>query len=112
MTTGKLFFFALSTLGSFELLRMVGGNKIQIYFLPSLTIAVQVSVLLLAGLWNLLPETALALYLFGFFGLFLRVFREKSLIWRHYSADKRKSELSAVGMSGKHEINTGTGIPS
>lgn len=79
MTTGKLFFFALSTLGFFELLRMVGGNKIQIYFLPSLTIAVQVSVLLLAGLWNLLPETALALYLFGFFGLFLRVFREKSL---------------------------------
>ena len=79
MTLVKLFFFALSTLGSFELLRLAGRDRIQTYFLPSLTIAVQVSVLFLAGLWNLLPEAAGILYLLGFFGLFLLVVREKSL---------------------------------
>ena len=44
MTLVKLFFFALSTLGSFELLRLAGRDRIQTHFLPSLTIAVQVSV--------------------------------------------------------------------
>lgn len=39
------------------------------------------------------------------------IFGKKSLIRSHYPADKRQSELSAVGMSGKHEINTGVGIP-
>ena len=73
MTLVKLFFFALSTLGSFELLRLAGRDRIQTHFLPSLTIAVQVSVLFLAGLWNLLPEAAGILYLLGFFGLFLLV---------------------------------------
>ena len=58
MTLVKLFFFALSTLGTFELLRLAGRDRIQTHFLPSLTIAVQVSVLFLAGLWNLLPEAA------------------------------------------------------
>lgn len=47
MTLVKLFFFALSTLGSFELLRLAGRDRIQTHFLPSLTIAVQVSVLFL-----------------------------------------------------------------
>lgn len=79
MTLLKFLFFALSTLGSFELLRMAGADKIRIHFLPSLTIAAQVSVLFLAGLWNLLPEATAALYLLGFFGLFLRVLREKTL---------------------------------
>ena len=39
------------------------------------------------------------------------IFWKKSLIRRHYPADKWKSELSTVGMSGKHEINTDAGIP-
>lgn len=87
MTLVKLLLFALSTLGSFELLRMAGRDKIQIHFLPSLTIAMQVSLLFPAGLWNLLPEAAAALYLLGFFGLFLRIFREKSLGFLRKYAD-------------------------
>ena len=48
MTLIKLLLFALSTLGFFELLRMAGRDQIQIHFLPSLTIGVQVSVLFFA----------------------------------------------------------------
>ena len=107
MTLVKLFFFALSTLGSFELLRMAGRDRIQVHFLPSLTIAVQVCVLFLAGLWNLLPEAAVLLYGAGFFGLFLRIFREKSLGFLRKYADFGYAALlliligSALAVRGK-----------
>lgn len=107
MTLIKLLLFALSTLGSFELLRMAGRDQIQIHFLPSLTIGVQVSVLFFAGLWNLLPEAAGALYLLGFFGLFLRGFREKSLEFLRKYADFGYAALlviligSALAVKGK-----------
>ena len=107
MTLVKLFFFALSTLGSFELLRLAGRDRIQTHFLPSLTIAVQVSVLFLAGLWNLLPEAAGILYLLGFFGLFLLVVREKSLNFLRKYADFGYATLlmiligSALAVKGK-----------
>lgn len=107
MTFVKLFFFALSTLGTFELLRLAGRGKIQTHFLPSLTIAVQVSVLFLAGLWNLLPEAAGMLYLLGFLGLFLRVFQEKSLVFLRKYADFGYAALlmilmgSALAVRGK-----------
>lgn len=107
MTLVKLFFFALSTLGSFELLRLAGRDRIQTHFLPSLTIAVQVSVLFLAGLWNLLPEAAGILYLLGFSGLFLLVIREKSLNFLRKYADFGYAALlmilmgSALAVKGK-----------
>lgn len=107
MTFVKLFFFALSTLGTFELLRLAGRGQIQTHFLPSLTIAVQVSVLFLAGLWNLLPEAAGILYLLGFLGLFLRVFQEKSLVFLRKYADFGYAALlmilmgSALAVRGK-----------
>lgn len=107
MTFVKLFFFALSTLGTFELLRLAGRGQIQTHFLPSLTIAAQVSVLFLAGLWNLLPEAAGMLYLLGFLGLFLRVFQEKSLVFLRKYADFGYAALlmilmgSALAVRGK-----------
>ncbi len=107
MTLVKLFFSALSTLGSFELLRLAGRDRIQTHFLPSLTTAVQVSVLFLAGLWNLLPEAAGILYLLGFFGLFLLVVREKSLDFLRKYADFGYAALlmilmgSALAVKGK-----------
>lgn len=107
MTFVKLFFFALSTLGTFELLRLAGRGQIQTHFLPSLTIAVQVSVLFLAGLWNLLPEAAGMLYLLGFLGLFLSVFQEKSLVFLRKYADFGYAALlmilmgSALAVRGK-----------
>lgn len=35
----------------------------------------------------------------------LGIFREKALIGRNYSADKRKSELSAVSVTRQNEVN-------
>lgn len=69
MTFLKLFLFVLSSLGSFELLRLALKDGVNTYWLPSLTIAVQVTVLFFAGLLNLLPEAVWGLYLLGFGGL-------------------------------------------
>ena len=77
----KSLLFVISTIGSFELIRKVSDDKVNIYFLPSLTIAIQVSVLFMAGLLNLLPETAIALYLIGFAGIIYRLCKEKSLVF-------------------------------
>ena len=58
----RLGLFGISTLGFFELIRKASNDRVSIYFLPSLTIAIQVTILFLAGLLNLLPETAKGLY--------------------------------------------------
>ena len=75
----RLLLFFISTIGSFELIRKACDDKVNIYFLPSLTIAIQVSVLFIAGLLNLLPETTIALYLVGFAGVIYRIWKERSL---------------------------------
>jgi hypothetical protein len=62
----KLFLFILSTIGSWEILRR--NSKVNIYFLPSLTIAIQITLLFLAGLLNLLPEMTWFLYIVGLVG--------------------------------------------
>lgn len=61
----RLFLFGISTIGFFELIRRVCRDKVNIYFLPSLTIAIQVTFLFVAGLLNLLPEMTFGLYLIG-----------------------------------------------
>lgn len=75
----RLFLFGISTIGSFEWIRKASHDKVNVYFLPSLAIAIQVTVLFLAGLWNLLPEAVMGLYLIGFAGILYRVYQEKNL---------------------------------
>ena len=75
----RLLLFGISTVGTFELIRKVSGDEVNIYFLPSLTVAIQVSVLFMAGLLNLLPETAYGLYLVGFAGFVYSVYKNKNL---------------------------------
>ena len=75
----KLLLFVISTFGTFELIRKISGDEVNIYFLPSLTAAIQVCVLFLAGLLNLLPEAVYALYLVGFAGFIYSVCKNKGL---------------------------------
>ena len=75
----KLLLFVISTFGTFELIRKISGDEVNIYFLPSLTAAIQVCVLFAAGLLNLLPEAVYALYLVGFAGFIYSVCKNKGL---------------------------------
>lgn len=77
MTLIKLGLFGLSTLGSFQLLRKICNDKINIYFLPSLTIALQVTVLFFAGILNLLPEMSIVLYILGIVGILASFLKSK-----------------------------------
>ena len=77
----RLMLFVISTVGTFELIRKVSGDEVNIYFLPSLTVAIQVCVLFLAGLLNLLPEAVYALYLIGIAGFTYSVCKNRSLIF-------------------------------
>ena len=79
MVLVRLLLFFISTIGSFELIRKASDDKVSIYFLPSLTIAIQVSVLFMAGLLNLLPEAVIALYLIGFAGIIYSICKNRSL---------------------------------
>ena len=65
----RLMLFCIATLGSFELLRIASKDEVNIYFLPSLTIAIQTTILFFAGILNLLPEAAKLLYIIGALGL-------------------------------------------
>ncbi len=75
----RFFLFGMSTIGTFELIRKACNDKVNIYFLPSLTIAIQVSVLFLAGILNLLPEVTIGLYLIGFAGIIYSFYERKNL---------------------------------
>ncbi len=59
----KFFIFFLSNLGYWELLRK--KVKINSYFLPSLTVAFQVSCLYFAGLFNVLYEVSILIWIGG-----------------------------------------------
>ncbi len=61
----NLFLFAISTVGTWEFVRV--RSKIGIYYIPSLTIAWQVSILLSAGILNCLKEGAYLIYFLGIF---------------------------------------------
>lgn len=75
----RLCLFGISTLGTFELIRKACNGKVGIYFLPSLTIAIQLTVLFLAGILNLLPEMTTSLYIIGFVGIIYSLYREKGI---------------------------------
>lgn len=80
----KIVLFFISTLGTFELLRNLSREGINRYFLPSLTIAVQITILFLAGLLNILKETTLILYLVGFYGILKSFYQRKNLQFLKY----------------------------
>ena len=67
----RLFAFVLSSMGWWEIIRK--RSNINIYFIPGLTIALQVTVLFLCGLFNLLKEGTIALFLLGLLFLFLAI---------------------------------------
>ena len=64
-TVFRLLLFVLSNLGMWELLRR--KTKIDSCFFPSLTIALQVAFLFVAGILNLLKEAAAVLWRNGSF---------------------------------------------
>ena len=71
--------FGLSTLGSFQLIRGITKDKIDLFFLPSLTIAIQVTILFFAGILNLLPEVSGLIYLVGLIALIMSLWKSKGL---------------------------------
>ncbi len=82
--------FILSTIGFWELIRRV--FDIKACYIPSVTVAAQVSLLFFAGLLNLLPEMVICLFFLGFLGLgisiadyyglgFLNHYREQSFLF-------------------------------
>ena len=79
LTILKITMFGLSTLGTFQLIRKISNDKIDVYFLPSLTIAIQVTILFFAGILNLLPEITMILYLLGLLGIVISLRENKGL---------------------------------
>ncbi len=76
-TVFRLLLFILSNLGMWEFLRR--KTKIDSCFFPSLTIALQVSFLFVAGILNLLKEAVAVLWLFGMVCLCVSVARDRSV---------------------------------
>ena len=79
MTLIRMGLFGLSTLGSFELIRRAANNKVDLFFLPSLTIALQVTILFFSGILNLLPEVSKLIYLAGLVMFAVCLWKNKSL---------------------------------
>lgn len=77
MTILRLIVFALSCIGSWEVIRRKAG--IHIYFLPSLTIAIQTGILFAAGLLGVLWEAAILLFVFGLVSLIVCIVHDKGL---------------------------------
>ena len=80
----KLLVFGVSNLGFWELIRR--NSKIDKYFLPSLTIAIQVTVLFVAGLFNLLEEVTYLLYGVGLCGFVYWLYKDRNLIKNYFDA--------------------------
>jgi len=79
MTLIKLALFGFSTLGSFEFIRKTAKDKVDLFFLPSLTIALQVTILFFAGILNLLPEASRLIYLAGLAAFAMSLWKYKGL---------------------------------
>lgn len=75
----SLIIFFCSCMGYWELFRR--KTKINIYFLPVLTVAVQASVLFIAGLLNILKEISFLLALAGIVALVYFVISDRGISW-------------------------------
>ncbi len=73
----RFLLFLASTIGTWEWFRRKTG--INCYFLPSLAIAAQVTILFAAGLLNLLYEAAVIIYIGGIIALLFFFYRDKSI---------------------------------
>lgn len=83
MVIGKTIAFLLSNLGWWELLRR--RAKLDPAFLPGAAIAVQVSLLFVAGILNFVTYTLLGIYGLGFLSLAWWVYRDRSFAFgKHY----------------------------
>ncbi len=79
----RLIVFFSSCLGYWEFFRR--KTKVNIYFLPVLTVAVQASVLFMAGLLNVLVEISLLLTLAGIAALIWFIVSDRGILWvKHY----------------------------
>lgn len=67
-TIFRILLMLISTIGTWEWIHR--KIKVNVYFLPSLTIAVQVTFLIAAGILNFLFETAIVLFVFGIISFF------------------------------------------
>ena len=107
MTLIRMGLFGLSTLGFFELIRRAANNKVDLFFLPSLTIALQVTILFFSGILNLLPEVSKLIYLAGLVMFAVCLWKNKSLKFvKDYINDGYISSLiiliiMAFGVKGK-----------
>ena len=72
----KLLLFLLSSLGLWELIYR--KTDINLYYLPSITIAIQVTVLILSGLLNCLNEFAYMIHVSGLGFLFYFTYKDKN----------------------------------
>lgn len=79
ITAIKLFLFCVSNVGYWEMIRR--NTKINIYFFPSLTIAIQTTVLFLSGILNLLREMTGLLYGIGIIWFIYCVYIDKGIKW-------------------------------
>lgn len=75
-TAIRLLLFVFSNIGFWEILGR--KTKINIYFLPSLTVAIQTTVLFWAGLLNVLLEATVIMYAFGTLCLIYYLFLDLS----------------------------------
>lgn len=73
----KLFLFFISNIGFWELLRR--NSKINLHFLPSLTIALQTTILFISGLLNLLFEATILLYGIGLLSFLYFIYKDKGV---------------------------------
>ena len=78
MTLIKILLFILSTLGLWELMRCY-FNKVDISFIPGITIAIQSSLLFIAGLLNILLEVTYLIYGIGLISIVLKIYKNKSI---------------------------------
>lgn len=73
----KLLMFIISNIGYWEFFRK--NSKINCYFFPSLTIALQTTILFAAGLLNILQEMTIILSLIGLLSFGYSMYKEKGI---------------------------------
>ena len=77
----KIMIFGISTIGTWECLRMISKDRINIYFFPSLTIAIQTLILFFAGLLNILSEVVYLLLAIGLAGSIYSIYRNGGVLF-------------------------------
>jgi len=83
VTILRLILFGISCVGSWELIRR--KSSVHVYFLPSLTIAIQITFLFAAGLLNILPAAVIVLFAAGIAGVVYSIIKDRNLLFlKHY----------------------------